>query len=288
VGGQECNLDSDTRCSIEGVELRRPSGCINIAIQKGTAQRVPGLTDQDLERVILEAFDEWTSVDCGSGPPGIHVQSAGVVAVDDAFACNTAPTHNLDTWLVVDDLSPQQVVTPTTGAVAGTTFPRFVLETGEVFDADVKLNMLWLLIQDEDKLLDHLRTVAAHEAGHVLGLAHAKDEASLMYRDYRVTADRVPTDDDTQGICELFPPADLDCPRPTLEDAAFEQTACSRASQLGQQQQPPQPQPPAEEATGCSVSGCRIARPSALGRHAIWALFGIALLSLRRAPAARR
>lgn len=236
--GDQCQVDAETHCSIEGLELRRSSGCITIAIRKGTAAAVPGLSDAELEQIVLEGFEMWTSLPCEGGHPAIRVQSAGIVETDDKFACREVPDQNVDLWMVSDDVSPTQVVTPTTGTVAGVTFPTFLLGSGEVFDADVKINTLWALVQDEENLHDVLRVAVAHEAGHVLGLSHSQLEDALMFKHYPVTVDRAPTADDRAGICELFPPGDLDCDEPSAPAAALNQTACTRAFRLQQQQQP--------------------------------------------------
>lgn len=277
VNGDDCEIDSDTQCSIDGVALRRADGCIDIAIRKGAGQSVPGLTDEELEEIILEAFAEWTSLDCGDGPPAIEVHSAGIVETQSAFACTIMPQLNLDLWNVNDDVSPTQVVTPSSGTVAGVTFPSFLRDTGELFDADVTLNALWLAVQDEALLRDHLRVVAAHEIGHLLGLAHSQLEDALMYKHYEVTADRVPTDDDRRGICQLYPPGELNCEPLQETAAALDSHACNAAYQRAQRQ--PDPMPADPPASGCA---CALAVPASTQGVAIVG-FGLLLAALARA-----
>lgn len=278
VNGGDCEVDPGTQCSIDGVALRRTDGCIDIAVRKGAGRSVPGLTDEELEDTILEAFAEWTSLDCDGEPPSIEVRSLGIVETNGPFACTIMPALNLDLWTLSDDISPSQVVTPSTGTVAGVTHPSFVRDTGELFDADVTLNSLWLAVQDEALLHDHLRVVAAHEIGHALGLAHSQREDALMYKHYAVTADRVPTTDDRQGICELYPPRVLNCEPLEETAAALNAQACNAAYQQAQMHQPP-PEPADPPASGCAVAVPTLKRHAA---HSCWGLLIAALVVARR------
>jgi hypothetical protein len=227
-GGQECDLDPETRCSTDGIALRRENGCIDIAVKHGDAETMLGLSDTEFEQIVLEAFEEWSSVDCGNGHPSIQVQSVGSVETREPFSCIAMPSLNLNVWMLSDKIG-DSVVTSQSGATAGITHPSFVKSTGEIFDADVELNALWLLVQDPKVLRDHLRIVATHEAGHVLGLAHSRHEDALMYRNYAVSDERKPTADDVKGICDLYPPGRLECARPRAETAALSQNACNEA-----------------------------------------------------------
>jgi len=256
-----CELDAETGCSIEGTELARPDGCIYFAVQRGKAESL-GLRDEELERAIEDAFDAWRSADCGDGSPSLEIHSLGMVGADEPFACLDAPEQNVDTWLLSTELAGEDAITPNSGATAGATRPSFFRETGEVFDSDVLLNQLWFIVQREEDVAPYLRVVAMHEAGHALGLAHSLDEDALMYRDYRVTADRALTQDDIDGICALFPPGrELSCASREPSAAAFDEGACEDAAAMMMDEQP-----------RAEASGCSVLQPSRAATRGVWAL----------------
>ncbi len=49
-----------------------------------------------------------------------------------------------------------------------------------------------------------VETVAFHEAGHFLGLDHSNDPAAAMYPSNNKMMQRVPSQDDVQGVCSLY------------------------------------------------------------------------------------
>lgn len=255
VGGEDCELDPETGCSVDGVQLHRSGGCLRFAIRKGVSKVVPRLTDEDMEAAVADAFATWASVDCGDGPPAIDVQSLGIVDADDIFSCNVAPDANVDLWVLSDELTEGQVVTPNTGTVAGSTHPSFLLDSGEVYDADVELNTLWLLVQNDEVLLEHLRIVALHEAGHVLGMAHSQQSDALMFRSYSVLGDRTLTDDDVAGICALYPPHTTRCQADSVGQGALDLDSCNEAfrAQQGMSGDGGNLPPPGDSSAG---SGC--------------------------------
>jgi hypothetical protein len=230
-GGESCQRDA-TGCSVQGQELRRLSPCLTFAVAKDSGQRLK-VSDGDLEQVVSEAFRLWTSVDCGGGaPPAVSVRSVGAVMAGRVpFACSGLPDQNVDVWAISTTLPNPAVVTTSSGAIAGRTTQTFLLDTGGVYDADVELNETWFVLHDMDPatLRGMLRTVAAHEAGHALGLTHSQDPNALMYRSYQVTPDRGLSADDQKGICALFPPRALSCAEPYAPVAALAQASCDKA-----------------------------------------------------------
>jgi hypothetical protein len=225
--GPSCKRDARTGCAIDGAELYRPNGCIYIGIEEGSGQSL-GLSDDNIEEVILDAFALWTEVDCEEGPPSIFVQSVGAMPGHEPFACTLVPDANVDLWIMTDELPGSGAMSEST--TTGVTRPTFIEDTGVILDADVLLNQRWLAAQNE-AMRDRLLVVALHEAGHTLGLAHSLDPGSLMHRDYDVTSSAGLTQDDIEGICELFPPRDLRCQRPIVRAhaAAIDQAACDEA-----------------------------------------------------------
>jgi hypothetical protein len=133
-------------------------------------------------------------------------------------------------------------------------------------------------VQDEALLRAHLRVVAAHEIGHLLGLAHSQAEDALMYKHYEVTADRVPTNDDRQGICQLYPPRALNCEPLEETAAALSSQACNAAYQRAQAQ-PTDPMLSDPPASGCA---CTLAKPASTHGVAI-VIWGLLLGALVRA-----
>lgn len=276
-----CSRDAQTGCSTEGPQLFRRNGCVYFAVQQGAAQRTFKLTDPEFADALQAAFDAWSSVDCdGEGPPSVKAQYVGAAPITRPFACASAPEYNVDTWFVRDDLT--MVVTTSSGATAGITHTSFVDETGEIYDADVSLNELWFLVQDEADIMDYLHVVAMHEAGHALGLAHSQDENALMYRDYRVSADRTLTEDDIEGICALYPPMALECGRHELPASAVDPAACKQAQSQAEHDQEQPVDAGSEHETGAS-GACNVTAVRG-GTSSLWitTLAGVLLGLVRR------
>lgn len=294
--GDSCKTDPVTGCSMEGVRLYRADGCVYVAVQAGAAQRAFNMSDAEFEEAVLDAFAAWASADCGHGPPSIEVQSLGAVDVDGPFSCFGPRSDNVDVWSPRDDLSA--AVSATSGATAGVTHTKIFQETGEIYDADVSLNELWFwLFDDEDRIRDFLRVVATHEAGHALGMAHSLDKEALMFREYKVTRNRELTDDDVEGICQLFPPMSLSCPPPQVPKSGIDPSACAEKQAEADDTLGGPRAPLVTDPGGCALASIgkpRTRKPST-GKHAtrrpwIWAsgLGGLAWIWLERRRQRRR
>lgn len=257
-----CELDDDGICSIEGVEITRLDGCITFGVEAGGADSL-GLTDQEFAEIVNAGIQRWAEVDCGDGRgPSIDVAYVGPVEASEPFACAELGA-NLDVWMV----SRLMAVGPNaTGATAALTTTEFIAESGDQLDSDVEFNLDWLETVSDDELRGVLLTVATHEAGHALGLAHSGDPTALMFREYDVTPERELTADDVAGICSLFPPdEDLACGEASYRAAALSEAACDELLFDD------------AEGAGCTISTAARSRSTA---HWIWA--GLLVGALRR------
>ncbi len=85
-------------------------------------------------------------------------------------------------------------------------------DTGQIVDADVEFNLEFQPLGVDEwsttpsQTVD-IRTTAAHEAGHFLGLDHSEVQESTMYRRAAPgeTNKRDLLDDDIEGLCSIYP-----------------------------------------------------------------------------------
>jgi Matrixin len=222
---EKCERDA-AGCIIEGFPLHRKSTCLSFAVAYGNATNF-GIRDNEFDALVLSAFQKWRDVDCGGGQkPGFSISSLGLVHTDRAYYCS-ATSLNANTWILARPWERDP-------ALLGYETSTSSIETGEIYDADVELNVDKLLkdFPGQDKA-EVLLAVVTHEAGHFLGLAHSADPKAVMYEAYSRTglATRALTADDIAGICAIFPPTITpeSCPESAVSDAALSDTACQAA-----------------------------------------------------------
>jgi hypothetical protein len=156
----------------------------------------------DLERVVSAAFALWASVDCGAGrSPDLETVVYPQVRCARTGFVPEGPNHNL--WIFRDEdwphgIEAQEAIALTTLTVEDS--------TGLILDADVELNSSgnrFALANGEG--ID-LPSIAAHEAGHVLGLGHSEWATSTMSLGYEVgsTEARSLEADDERAICSAM------------------------------------------------------------------------------------
>lgn len=199
---EDCELDED-ECVVTGAPLHWVSACVTFDVHVGGSEK-RGLDAEVVENVVERAFEPWLAADCGNGHPSIKVGTFGPVTCDESRFNENGRNANI--VMFRDEAWPY----PDGADAYGTTMVRYDPRTGELRDADVELNSADFDIGvDRDGAVD-LQSILTHEIGHFLGLGHpgpAHPDATMSAGwDGRGTSLRTLTDDDMNGICELYPP----------------------------------------------------------------------------------
>lgn len=180
--------------------------CMGFAVHaSGSSQH-----DADTAAILLqEAFSTWQNADCGGGStPSVHLAylgqvSCGAVEYNSTGGNVSVLSFREDVWPHVER-----------GNALALTTVTYDLDTGEIYDADIEVNLVNRVLSTTDTTNTwDLRSVLTHEAGHFLGLSHsdyevAGDKATMSVDvEPGITDYRTLSPDDIAGVCELFPPS---------------------------------------------------------------------------------
>jgi hypothetical protein len=96
------------------------------------------------------------------------------------------------------------------GETLALTTITFNTENGEIYDADVEINSYddrKNLTIGDGRIGSDLLSIATHEAGHFLGLAHSDELQATMFPSYNPGETKLRTleADDVAGICDIYP-----------------------------------------------------------------------------------
>jgi hypothetical protein len=233
--------EREDTCIVEGKELFWDSPCLSFGVS-ATNTSVLGLTADEFLAIIEDAYKVWEGVECpDGGNPGFKVGSVGVVDVNGNFFCEPEPLANISVWSLVNRWQRDP-------SALGYTSSTHNKRDGEVFDADVELNLNKIERDHQGSYAIVLGRIAVHEAGHYLGLAHSSDADAVMYESYNAfeLLTKELSQDDIEGICELYPPnLKLECSEPGYVEAGLNQAACEEAAAEADEEQ--------EQVSGCSV-----------------------------------
>jgi hypothetical protein len=198
--GTRCEPVQTADC---GTALFWPNPCVGFSIQRDASKQVP--LETALE-VFHTAFETWMNADCGSQTtPRIQLIDFGPAECHEQEYNQHAGNSNI--IMFRDDVWPYEGTTHTL-ALTIVTYNR---NNAEIYDADMEINSaqahITLTTGDSGVQFD-LRSIAAHEAGHFLGLAHSTNSDATMAPSYDPgTIDlRTLTADDMAGICAIYPP----------------------------------------------------------------------------------
>ena len=267
VAWQVCTPDSPDDC---GKPLYWGNICVGYTLQKGASIQV---SLADAEGVFQKAFEAWMNADCGGGThPSIDLVYQGPVE------CKTQEYNkekgNANVVMFRDDDWPYG-----SGGILALTTVTYNKNTGEIYDADMELNSqnVKSFTLGDDNVEFDLLSIATHEAGHFLGIAHSPENDATMFTNYQngSTSLRDLTADDVAAICAAYPPAlpkSLECdPEPRH----------GFASECGADQSEVQ-DPPVQQAKACAVAAPGGGAGSS-GLAMIGLLLGLGAVARRRA-----
>lgn len=200
-------------CKPDGLPFFWRNSCVGYSIQKDASKRI---SYGDASNLISEAFTRWTGTTCGADPDtgntrvSIDVRDLG--PVDCAKVEYHGGVANQNVILFRDDSWPYN------HEVLGLTHVQYDPQTGEIFGADMELNMYDmdpiyvgdgpLPAQVNGQTPYDFLSVVTHEAGHFLGMAHSDQKQSTMFWSYLPgqTFQRSLQQDDIDGICSIYEP----------------------------------------------------------------------------------
>ena len=196
------------KCFDQGVPLFWRNACIGYNIHDPPSRKI---SYEEAANLISTAFTRWTGATCLTDGGGRSRASIDVRDLGPAF-CEAVQyksgVANQNIILFRDDewKHGKQVL--------GLTTVVFNPETGEIFNADMEINM-----KDMDPLAlrdpvdpncncyDFL-AVVTHEAGHFLGIGHSDKKNATMFARYDTgqTFQRNLSPDDISAICTAYRP----------------------------------------------------------------------------------
>jgi hypothetical protein len=211
------------KCFDEGVPLFWRNACIGYNIHNPPSRKI---SYDDAADLLSTAFTRWTGATCPTvdeqrSRVSIDVRDLGPASCDRVEHVSGASNQNIVLFRDDDWRHDKSVL--------GLTTVKYNPETGELYGADMEINMVdaepLALSGSADGAYDFL-SIATHEAGHFLGMAHSDVKGATMTAEYHKgeTFQRVLSPDDIAGLCTVYRP---DGYRAVLSDKVFQAPECN-------------------------------------------------------------
>lgn len=236
-----CRARTDTSRTGLCVESEAPvlywnRGCLAYVFHDNVFPALTLMSELKVRQTVNTAFAAWVNVDCGSAPFVIEQLAETTDANPVQFV--TGVRNEFVISVMSADEWTERGMDPDAFAI---TYLWYRHRTGEIFDADMALNLSQGQFSDcsqtcREGTID-LQNTVTHEAGHVLGLGHSLVPGATMQSDATAGATfmRSLELDDINGVCSLELPSHVcddggntcRCPPPPILGGGTAGTTCA-------------------------------------------------------------
>ncbi|MBP9111396.1 MAG: matrixin family metalloprotease [Polyangiaceae bacterium] len=207
-GSDDPSYDPATQggCEKLGVPIYWKEPCVDykVILDRDGWGDDSGLALEAAEKLVEEEFQLWSTAACpgrftARTTPNLTLRRkdlSGVGGCEGSVLVNEVRFTKCDPGKV-DELGVASACNPSTLAV---TYVK-KRELSGVIEQSVMYVYPQAFV---DKNLEQLRAVVRHEAGHFLGLAHSDQTSAIMYFQSQSKPAPGLTEDDVNGICEIY------------------------------------------------------------------------------------
>ena len=185
-----------------GIPLAWPTTCVSYTLQEDASKSA---SLETAEAIFEAAFEAWTTAACaGGGTPRIEVHYKGTVPCSTQEYNQEEGVGNSNIIMFRDDKWLHEGASSTLALTTVT----YNTKDGAIYDVDMEINSASNMITTGDEMVQFdLLSIATHEVGHFLGLAHSAEPEATMNAMYMPgsTSLRDLHDDDRAGICAVYP-----------------------------------------------------------------------------------